>query len=223
MTTIDESRSNLPLAARWRQNRLDVEAGLAPAFELTLAQIAAVKSSIGFGHVEEVGEAHRWASPPEEAKRLLLPIYGGMDRSVSPGQIQPQWARIDNGWSGSDAWFPQRALFSRETLDSFAIEEVSLRPWKKPSIVLLSRERDGRIDVAMLDGFLRRVALPAYDDLEILVRNVDDAPRIFVCAILYHQRAAKMPKEEARRVDEFLWRCADGTRRRTIRADASMD
>lgn len=221
MTTRSESwgdASPPTLADRWRQSRLEAEAGIPPSFSLTPAQVAAVKSSIGFGHGEEVCGG-RWASPPEGAKRFLLPIWAGLER-VSPGQVDVRSARIDNGWSGSDAWFPQRAIFSRETLDSFAIEEVSTRPWKESPRVLLSRERDGRIDVALLDGLLRRVALPTYDDLEIVVRNVDDAPRVFSCAILYYQRAAKMPEEEASRIDESLWRCADGTRRRTLRAYA---
>lgn len=195
MSTIDEPRSDLTLAARWRQNRLDVEAGRHPVFPLTPAQVAAVKSSIGFPRGN--GASRRYPG----VSVSLLPLSSG--RSVKPGVVEPICARIDNGASGTDAWFPEQALFSRETLDSFAIEAVSLHPWKEPPRVLLARERDGRIDVAMLDRFLRQVALPACD-LEIVVRNVDDAPRVFCCSILYYERSADLSaesEEEARRID----------------------
>lgn len=207
------------LASRWRRNLLDVEAGRPPALELTPAQIAAVKSSVGFS----CGNGFSRPSWGSGRSRAVLPICSG--RVVRPGEVEPFCARIDNGSSGTDAWFPEQALFSRQTLDSFAIEEMSLRPWKEAPIRLLSRALDGRIDVARIDSFFRQVALPACDDLEIVVRNIDDAPRFFSCSILYYERVSDPSaesEEEARRIEASPSALRRQDAKEASRARASM-
>lgn len=229
MTKIEASPSNPSLAARWRQNRIDVEAGCPPTHALTPAQVARVKSTVGFPR----GNGEARPSPEFGAQwgRSVMPISSHL--AVAPGDVR------DVGPSSMYSWFPLRVIFSQESLDEFEVEEVSLRRGMGGPVVLRSRDR-GRIDVEAINRVVERVVVPPGAELVLRVRNVDDAPHSFTGAILcfssaseqrehlllnsyprpgwwkpYHQSLVDLSGEGVRRIDAALLRCADGSQRRT--------
>lgn len=111
-----------------------------------------------------------------ESCRSILPVTSSRD--VMPGEV----TTVDVRSSYSE--FPEKTCFGQATLGRFEVDEVSLRPWRRSSLVLQSRDQGDRTDLASVDELLRRVVIPPCVDLALTVRHVGDAPQRFVCGVV---------------------------------------
>lgn len=157
--------------------------------------------------------------PGRSPRSHVLPISYLQD--IAPGE------RVTVSVRSNTDEFPDKVYFALGVIDSFEIHEISLLPWKKTPVVLLSRDRDDRVDSASVNEYFRHVVLPAHVDLAFVVRNISDVPRPFVCAIIscstthwwdeMHEHSVKLTEEEARDAEAVLMQCADGSPRRDLR------
>lgn len=68
---------------------------------------------------------------------------------------------------------PEKTCFDQATFRCFEVDEVALRPWRRPPLVLQSRACGDRTDLASVDELLCRVIVPTNVDLGLTVRNLD--------------------------------------------------
>jgi hypothetical protein len=111
-----------------------------------------------------------------KSPRSILPISSHCD--VAPGEVMTVNVRSNY------AEFPEKTCFDQATSRCFEVDEVALRPWRRAPLVLQSRDRGDRTDLASVDELLRRVVVPTCIDLMLTVRNVGSAPQRFVCGIV---------------------------------------
>jgi len=171
--------------------------------------------------------------------RSILPLSSHVD--VAPGAVRV--VDVRSRW----AEFPDVVAISA-TSACFEVEEVSLRFWDRPCprVVLYSRVRGDPTHPGLVQELLGRVVVPAHVDLTLVVRNVGNAPRPFVCGVIghrsavdylgelsrdlawqrrgdldwwgdEHERLVNLSEEDAGRIDEALMRRADGSPRRDFR------
>jgi hypothetical protein len=153
--------------------------------------------------------------------RSILPMIS--HRNVVPGEVMTVDVRSNY------AEFPEKMSFDQATSGCFEVDEVALRPWRRPLLVLQSRDRGDRTDLASVDALLRRVIIPACVDLALTVRNLGSAPQRFVCGVVSHISVVEwrerllLSEATARRIEATLARCADGSPRRDLREALGLE
>jgi len=112
----------------------------------------------------------------------LFPLISIAD--VSPGEVAIVGVRPNC------SQFPEKVVFSAETLSCFEVNEFSLRPWGEAARVPWRRRYGSPADASVdeLIELICRSILPRVD-LSFCVRNVSDAPHRFAGAILSRSSA----------------------------------